>query len=735
MMKKLSIAAAVMSALLAAGCSNGDNEQKVAAESEKAQAVATTDEAQSSTESTDVTATNPFFEDWDTPYGIPPFDQIKDEHFKPAFAKAIAEVRSEVEAIANNPEEPTFANTIEAMEYNGKLLNKVSNVFYNLTSAHTNPTLQAISKEIGPQLSSLRDDVNLNENLFKRVATLYAKKDELGLRPDQMRLLDDSYKSFVRGGAELNDQQKEKLRELNKQMTQLSLEFAENVLAETNNWELVIDNEEDLAGLPQWFIDASAKTAEERGHEGKWVITTHRTSKDPFLINSTKRDLREKVYYAYTHRGDNDNEYDNKKIAIKLAELRAEKANLMGYKSHADFVLEERTAKNADNVSKLLDQVWPAAIKQAKAEVAAMQEMINEEGGDFTFAAHDWRHYAEKIRKAKYSLNEEEVKPYFSLDSTLEGVFYTANRLFGMNFKERFDLPKYHEDVRTFEVTDEKGELIGIYLADFYVRDSKRGGAWMNSYRKQFVTEDGQYVKPIIVNVLNFPRPVGDEPTLLTFDQASTLFHEFGHATHGLLSDGVYPSQTGTSVPRDFVEFPSQVLENWMLEPEVLAQFAKHYKTGEVIPQDMIDKIQAAAQFNQGFATTEYMAATLLDLAWHTQQVGDEVKDADAFEKAVLEEVGLIPEIAPRYRTTYFSHIFSGGYSAGYYSYIWSEIFAADAYQAFRENGIFDEETADKFVEYILSKGGTQDPLELYKKFRGKEADPKYLLKSRGLID
>lgn len=735
MMKKLSIAAAVMSALLAAGCSNGDNEQKVAAESEKAQAVATTDEAQSSTESTDVTATNPFFEDWDTPYGIPPFDQIKDEHFKPAFEKAIAEVRAEVEAIANNPEEPTFANTIEAMEYNGKLLNKVSNVFYNLTSAHTNPTLQAISKEIGPQLSSLRDDVNLNENLFKRVSALYAKKDELGLRPDQMRLLEDSYKSFVRGGAELNEEQKEKLRELNKQMTQLSLEFAENVLAETNNWELVIDNEEDLAGLPQWFIDASAKTAEERGHEGKWVITTHRTSKDPFLINSTKRDLREKVYYAYTHRGDNDNEYDNKKIAIKLAELRAEKANLMGYKSHADFVLEERTAKNADNVSKLLDQVWPAAIKQAKAEVAAMQEMINEEGGDFTFAAHDWRHYAEKIRKAKYSLNEEEVKPYFSLDSTLEGVFYTANRLFGMNFKERFDLPKYHEDVRTFEVTDEKGELIGIYLADFYVRDSKRGGAWMNSYRKQFVTEDGQYVKPIIVNVLNFPRPVGDEPTLLTFDQASTLFHEFGHATHGLLSDGFYPSQTGTSVPRDFVEFPSQVLENWMLEPEVLAQFAKHYKTGEVIPQDMIDKIQAAAQFNQGFATTEYMAATLLDLAWHTQQVGDEVKDADAFEKAVLEEVGLIPEIAPRYRTTYFSHIFSGGYSAGYYSYIWSEIFAADAYQAFRENGIFDEETADKFVEYILSKGGTQDPLELYKKFRGKEADPKYLLKSRGLID
>ncbi|MCW9029148.1 MAG: M3 family metallopeptidase [Kangiella sp.] len=735
MMKKLTVAAAVMSAFIATGCSNDSSEKQSSADSEKAQSAQSVDGANGTDTNDDVTASNPFFKEWSTPYGMPPFEQIKDEHFKPAFAKAIAEVRMEVDEIANNPDEPTFANTIEAMEYNGKLLNKVTNVFYNLTSANTNPTLQAISKEIGPQLSSLRDDVNLNENLFKRVSALYATKDELGLRPDQMRLLEDSYKSFVRGGAELNDEQKQKLRELNKKETQLSLQFAENVLAETNDWELVIDNKEDLAGLPQWFIDASAKTAEERGHEGKWVITTHRTSKDPFLVNSTKRDLREKVYYAYTHRGDNGNEYDNNKISAELATLRAEKANLMGYKSHADFVLEERTAKNPDNVYELLNQVWPVALEQAKSEAAAMQEVINQEGGDFTFAAHDWRHYAEKVRQERYSLNDEEVKPYFSLESTLQGVFYTANQLFGMNFKERFDLPKYHDDVRTFEVTDEKGELIGIYLTDHYVRDGKRGGAWMNSYRKQFVTEDGEFVKPIIVNVLNYPRPVGDEPTLLTFDQASTLFHEFGHAAHGLLSDGVYPSQTGTSVPRDFVEFPSQVMENWMLEPEVLAKFAKHYKTGEVIPQEMVDKIQAASQFNQGFATTEYMAATLLDLAWHTQEAGADIQDANAFEKAVLNDLGLIPEIAPRYRTTYFSHIFSGGYSAGYYSYIWSEIFAADAYQAFRENGIFDKETADKFVEFILSKGGTQDPLELYKKFRGKEADPKYLLKSRGLID
>lgn len=734
MMKKLTVAAAVMSALFAAGCSNDSSEQKSPVESEKAQSVESVDGANGTDTKNDATASNPFFEEWDTPYGMPPFDQIKDEHFKPAFAKAIEEVRAEVEAIANNPEAPTFANTIEAMEYNGKLLNKVTSVFYNLTSAHTNPTLQAVSKEIGPQLSSLRDDVNLNENLFKRVSAIYEKRDELGLRVDQMRLLEDQYLSFVRGGAQLNDEQKQQFRDLNKRLTELSLQFAENVLAETNSWELVIDNEEHLDGLPQWAIDAAASAAEDRGHEGKWVVTTHRPSKNAFLMYATNRDIREKVFQGYTNRGDNDNEHDNNMIAAEMAQLRAKQAQLLGYDTYADFALEERTAKNAANVTNLLDQIWPAALKQAKAEVAEMQKIIDEEGGDFKLRGSDWRFYAEKIRKTKYSLNDAEIKPYFSLDSTLQGVFYTANRLFGMNFKERFDLPKYHEDVRTFEVTDEKGELIGIYLADFYLRDSKRGGAWMNSYRKQFVTQEGEFMKPIIVNVLNYPKPTGDGPTLLTFDEASTLFHEFGHAAHGLLSDGIYPSQTGTSVPRDFVEFPSQVMENWMMEPEVLAQFAKHYETGEVIPQQLVEKIQAASQFNQGFATTEYMAATLLDMAWHTLD-GSELKDAAKFEKEVLDEVGLIPEIPPRYRTTYFSHIFSGGYSAGYYSYIWSDIFGADAYQAFRENGIFDKKTADKFVEYILSKGGTEDPLELYKKFRGKEADPKYLLKSRGLIE
>lgn len=740
-MKKLTIGAAIVSAVLAVGCGDDSAKDTGVAETKPAQTdqakMNNNDGAKDTTDTANNAGGNPFFETWDTPFGMPPFDQIKDEHYGPAFDKAIAEARDEMDAIANNPEVPTFENTIEAMEYSGKLLTKVSSVFFNLTSANTNPKLQEIQKDVGPKLSAFRDDISLNPELFARVEAVYQKRNDLGLREDQMRLLEENYKSFVRGGAKLNEEQKQQLRDFNKEMTELALAFSENVLAETNNWEMVVDSEEDLAGLPQGLIDAAADTATKRGHEGKWVFTTHRPSKTPFLMYSEKPELREKMYNGYTHRGDNDNANDNKEIAAKLAKLRAKKAQLLGYDTHADFVLEERTAQNSENVYELLNQVWPAALEQAKAERALMQEQIEKDGKDFKLKASDWRYYAAKVRNEKYALDEEAVKPYFSLESTLQGVFYTANRLFGMNFKERFDLPKYHDDVRTFEVTDNDGELIGIFITDHYVRDGKRGGAWMNSYRKQFVTEEGEFVKPIIVNVLNYPRPVGDEPTLLTFDQASTLFHEFGHAAHGLLSDGVYPSQTGTSVPRDFVEFPSQVLENWMLEPEVLAQFAKHYKTGEVIPQELIDKIQAASKFNQGFATTEYMAAALLDMAWHTLD-GKELKDANAFEKATLDELGLIPEIAPRYRTTYFNHIFSsasGGYSAGYYSYIWSEIFAADAYQAFRENGIFDKETADKYKKYILSSGGTQDPIELYKKFRGKEADPKYLMISRGLIE
>ncbi|GIU07685.1 MULTISPECIES: M3 family metallopeptidase [unclassified Shewanella] len=677
-------------------------------------------------------ASNPFFKPYDTYFGIPDFAKIKPEHYLPAFKAGIAQHQAEIQAIIDNPEAPTFANTIEAMEYSGNLTTKVASVFYNLTGADTNEQLQAISKEVAPMLSSANDDILLNDALFQKVKSVYNQRDELSLNVAQTKLLEDTYKSFTRGGANLSEADKTKLRGLNEQIGKLSLEFGDNLLAETNAFELVIDSKADLAGLPEDVINTAAQTAAKRGHEGKWVFTTSRPSITPFLTYADNRDLREQLYKGYVERGNNDNANDNKKILAKMAALRAERAQLMGYKTHAHFVLEERTAQTPENVYELLNKVWPAALAQAESEVADMQALINEEGGDFKLAGWDWWYYSDKIRVAKYSFNEQQTRPYFSLENTLKGVFYTANRLFGITVKERTDLPKYNEEVRTWEVYDKNGDLMAIFLGDYFVRDSKRGGAWMNSYRQQY-NMDGVDSKPIIVNVLNYPRPVGDEPALLTFDEASTLFHEFGHALHGMLSDVEYRSQAGTSVPRDYVEFPSQVMENWMTQPEVLAQFAKHYKTGEVIPQELVKKIQAASKFNQGFATVEYMAATKLDLDWHT--VTDFIpKDAAKFEAESLNKMGLISEIAPRYRSTYFSHIFSGGYSAGYYSYIWSDILGADAFEAFKENGIFDKATADAFRNNILSQGGSEDPMKLYKQFRGKEAGIDPLLRSRGLL-
>jgi len=724
-MQKLTISSVVLSVLLV-GCNSDKSETPKNSDTLVQKAPVESIEASGNLES------NPFFQEYDTPFGIPPFDKITNEHFAPAFDKAIADAKSEILVVANNQEEPTFENTVVALEYGGKLLTKVARVFFNLTSAHTNDDLKALAKDVGPRLSGLNDDLNLNPQLFKRVEAIYNKMDTLDLRGDQKKLLVDRYKEFVRGGAGLNEQDKQILRDLNAKISKLSLEFGDNVLAETNNFELVVDKKEDLAGLPQYLIDAAAAEATKREKPGKWVFTTHRPSKTPFLIFSENRDLREKMWKGYTHRGDNNNANDNKNIVAEMASLRAQRAKLLGYESHAHFVLEGNTAKNPENVYQLLNKIWPAGLAQAKQELADMQVMVDSEGGNYKVEGWDWRYLSEKIRKARYDLDEEQTKPYFSLEDTLKGVFYTVNKLFGMTFKERTDLPVYHDDVRVFEVYYKNGELIGLYLTDHYVRESKRGGAWMNAYRSQYVDEKGEFVKPIIVNVLNYPKPTGDKPTLLTFGQASTLFHEFGHAAHGFLSNGIYPSQAGTSVPRDFVEFPSQVLENWMFEPDVLAKFAKHYETGEVIPQELIEKIQAAAKFGQGFATTEYMAAALLDLAWHTQTDAT-VRDANQFESSVLNELGLIPQIAPRYRSTYFSHIFSGGYSSGYYGYIWSEILAADAFNAFKEKGIFDQATAEAFRENILSKGGTDDPMKLYRQFRGQEPDPKHLLKSRGL--
>ncbi|GIU52729.1 M3 family metallopeptidase [Shewanella sp. KT0246] len=678
-------------------------------------------------------ANNPFFKPYGTFMEIPDFDKIKDEHYLPGFKAGIAAQKAEIAAIVANPEKPTFENTIEAMEFSGELVTKVASVFYNLTGAHTNPAIQEISKEVSPMLSAASDDILLNDELFKRVKAVYLQKDSLNLNTAKTKLLEDTYKRFTRGGANLSAEDKATLRSLNEQIGKLNLEFGDNLLAETNAFELVIDNKADLAGLPQDIIDSAAATATKRGHDGKWVFTTQRPSITPFLTYAENRELRETIFKGYIERANNDNANDNKKTLAKIASLRAEKAELMGYKTHADFVLEERTAKTPENVYGLLDKVWPAALAQANAEVVEMQKLIDSQGGDFKLEAWDWWYYSDQIRVAKYSFNEQQTRPYFSLETTLDGVFYTANRLFGITVKERTDLPKYHPDVRTWEVYDKDGSFLAVFMGDYYVRDSKRGGAWMNSYRQQY-NMNGVESKPIIVNVLNYPRPTGDEPALLTFDEASTLFHEFGHALHGILSDVEYRSQAGTSVPRDYVEFPSQVMENWMTQPEVLAQFAKHYQTGEVIPQELVEKIQAASKFNQGFATVEYMAATKLDLDWHTL-TDNTVRDAAKFEAESLANMGLIKEIAPRYRSTYFSHIFAGGYSAGYYSYLWSDILGADAFEAFKENGIFDPATAQAFRDNILSKGGSADPMQLYRQFRGKDAGIEPLLRSRGLLE
>lgn len=675
---------------------------------------------------------NPLLMAYTTPFGVPPFDKISTSDYLPAFAQGIKLNRQEITDIASDTAPPSFENTIVAMEKSGQVLNKVSTIFFALNGTDTNKEMQSIAKDVSPRLSALNDDIYLNADLFARVKQVYQQKDQLELRPDQQTLLEDTYKAFVRGGANLSDADKNKLRTLNETLSKLGLQFAENLLAETNEFELVIDNQKDLSGLPQDIIAAAAETASQRGHKGKWVFTTHRPSKNPFLTYADNRELRKQLYQGYVQRGDNDNEHDNKKIAAKVASLRYQKAQLLGYKTHADFVLENAMAKTPQNVYGLLDQVWPAALARAKEEAADMQKMIDQQGGNFSLEGSDWWYYAEKIRQARYDLDAEATKAYFSLDATREGVFYTANRLWGVTFTERSDIPKYHPDVRTFEVFEEDGTSIGLYMTDYYVRESKRGGAWMSSFRKQ-QKMSGEEVKPIIYNVLNFPRPVGDNPTLLTFDQASTLFHEFGHAIQGLLSDGYYLSQTGTALPRDYVEYPSQVMENWMMEPEVLAQFAKHYQTGEVIPKAMIDKIQAAGKFNQGFATTEYLAAALLDMKWHTLQT-EELQDADKFEQATLDEIGLIPQITPRYRTGYFSHIFAGGYSAGYYGYIWSNIYDADTWQVFSQNGIFDHDTAMSYRKNILQPGGSEDPMIMYRRFRGEDPQVWPLLERRGLL-
>jgi peptidyl-dipeptidase Dcp len=679
------------------------------------------------------TEENPFFVEWDTPFGTAPFEKINDEHYMPAFEKAIAEKKQEIQDIANNTDEPTFENTIEAIDYSGALLTKVSGVFYNLTSANTNDKLQEISKEIAPKMSALNDDINLNENLFKRVKTLYDKKDELGLNPEQMMLLEKYYKGFVRGGANLPEDKKERFREINEKLALLTLQFGEHVLKETNKFEMVLDNEEDLAGLPESVKAAAKEAAAQAGYEGKWLFTIHKPSLIPFITYSDKRELREKMLKAYNNVGNNDDELDNKKIAAEIAKLRVERANLLGYDTHADFVLEENMAKTPDKVYELLMEIWKPALERAKAEAKDLQTMIDAEGNDFKLEPWDWWYYAEKLRKEKYDLDEEELRPYFAIDNVRDGVFKVANNLYGITFEERNDISKYHDEVTVFEVKDADGSHIGIFYTDYHPRASKRGGAWMNAYRSQMRTAEGNEVSPIICNVCNFTKPTADKPALLTFEEVETLFHEFGHALHGLLADTKYPSLSGTNVARDFVELPSQIMEHWASEPEVLKMYAKHYETGEAIPDELITKIQNSSKFNQGFVTTEFLSAAFLDMDWHTMTEPKEVNTME-FEKNSLDKIGLIDEIVVRYRSPYFRHIFSGGYSSGYYSYIWSGVLDADAFKAFKETGnIFDKETATKFRDNVLSQGGTVEPMELYVRFRGSEPSTEPLLEVRGL--
>ena len=675
---------------------------------------------------------NPFLNEWKTPFEVPPFEEIKTGHYMPAYLKAFEEQKNEIKVIITNPEEPTFDNTIKALEYSGELLTKVSRVFGGLNSAHTNDSLQAISREVAPLMSKHRDDINLNDTLFQRVEAVYNNKDKFDLTEEEEKVLDDTYKSFIRSGAALSPGDKDKLRKINEELSMLSVRFGQNLLAETNGFKLIIDNEEDLTGLPEGVIKQAAALGKSLDMEGKWVFTLQRTSMYPFLQYSDRRDLREKIFTAYFMKGDNDNEYDNKEIIARMARLRVERAQLLGYDCYADFVLERNMAKTPERVFDFLEQVWDAAIPAAKAEVAAQQEIINREGGNFKLKPWDWWYYTEKIKKEKFDLDDEITRPYFKVDNVMDGMFYVANRLYNLDFTKRTDIPKYHPDVNTFEVTRD-GEHIGILMIDNYPRESKRGGAWCGAYRGQHRDIDGKMVTPVVTMVTNSTPPAEDKPSLITAGEAETLFHEFGHALHQLLSNTTYPGLSGTSVPRDFVELPSQIMEHWVLEPEVLNVYAKHYETGEVIPAEIIDKLDKAGKFNTGFATTEFLAAALLDMEYHTLTEPSDI-DIREFEKKVLDKWGLIPEIKPRYRSTYFNHIWASGYAAGYYSYYWSEMLDADAFQAFKETGdIFNRDIASKFENEILSRGGTRDPLDMYIAFRGKEPGIDALLESRGL--
>lgn len=672
------------------------------------------------------TESNPFFTEFKTRYGVPPFDKIRLEHYEPAFLKGIDEQNRNIEAIIESPEIPTFENTIAALDNSSPILDRVSAVFFNMTDAETTDSLTGLSIKLAPVLSEHEDNISLNQALFKRVNEVYLQKDSLHLTSEQERLLDKTYRRFIRSGANLGAEQQTRLREINKELSTLGIAFSNNILNENNTFQLFIDKEEELAGLPEWFRQSAAEEAKAAGQPGKWLFTLHNASRLPFLQYSENRPLRERIYKAYINRGNNNDKNDNKEIIGKIISLRLEKAKLSGFDCYANFMLDETMAGNAGKVMELLNELWSYALPKAKAEASALQKLMDKEGKGEKLEAWDWWYYTEKLRKEKFNLSEEEVKPYFKLENVREGAFAVANKLYGITLEKVEEIPTYHPDVEVFEVKDADGSLLGIFYADYFPRPGKSGGAWMSNYREQQDT-----IRPLVCNVCNFTKPVGATPSLLTIDEVETLFHEFGHALHGLLTKCKYKGTSGTNVARDFVELPSQINEHWATEPEVLKMYARHYRTNETIPDEIIEKILRQKTFNQGFMTTELLAAAILDMNLHMLE---DVKNSDMifYEKEAMGKLGLIPEIAPRYRITYFNHII-GGYAAGYYSYLWANVLDNDAFEAFKEHGIFDKSTAGLFRRNILEKGDSEAPMTLYKNFRGAEPGMEALLKNRGM--
>jgi peptidyl-dipeptidase Dcp len=676
---------------------------------------------------------NPFFQTWTTPYSIPPFEQIKYEHYLPAFEEGMKQHKAEIDAICNNEEEPTFANTCEALEYSGELLNTVAAVFYNLESACNSPEMEKIAEEVAPKLSAHGDDIKLNKVLFERIKTLYDKKETLNLDPIEMKLLDEQYKGFVRGGALIPEEQQPRFREINEKLALLSIKFANNVLKASNNYKLVVDDKTRLEGMPENALESALDLGNnDEATKGKYVFTIQLPSYEPLLQYCKDRELRKEMWTAYATRCKEDS-LSNLEVIEETVNLRTERAKMFGFDSHAAFVLDNCMAKTPEAVNNLLMQMWKPAIKKAKEEAADYQKMIDAEGGNFKLEPCDWRYYTEKLRKEKYEINEEEVSAYFSLENVKNGIFAISEKLYDVTFQLNPNLPKYDADNEVFEVK-RNNEVIAILYMDYYPRESKGSGAWMTNFREQWYDKEGKKVIPIVSLVLNSAKPTADVPALLTFDQVETFFHEFGHGLHGMLTNCKYRALSGTNVSRDFVELPSQIMENWASQPEVLRMYAKHYKTKEVIPDELIAKLEASATYGQGFINTELLAASFLDMDYHTLTTPTKINVLD-FEENAMKKLGLIPEIISRYKSPYFKHIFTTGYDAGYYSYTWAAVLDADAFEAFKETGnLFDKKTADLFRTFVLEKGNTQDNMDLYISFRGKKPTIEPLLRNRGLL-